>query len=125
MLRFGFAGMLNTLFGYGVFLLLLATGLPVTMALVLAFLLGVAFNFQTSRRLVFQSRQTGLLLRFVLAYLVLFVINYCALMALTRYGLKDWFAQGLVVVPMAITSFALQRILVFRSAPEPRHAPPP
>ncbi|WP_158808261.1 GtrA family protein [Beijerinckia sp. L45] len=117
LIRFGLTGVLNTVFGYGFFVLLLACGTPAFPALVVASVAGVAFNFQTSRRLVFQSSESGRSLRFVLIYLILFVINYAAFTALRWTGLADWSAQGALVLPMALLSFLMQRVIVFR---EPR-----
>lgn len=114
LIRFGFSGVLNTVFGYTLFLFLLKCGAPAGAALVVGTLVGIVFNFQTSRRLVFQSDENGLLLRFALVYLVLLGINYAGLVALRWSGLADWAGQGVLVVPMALLSFAIQRTVVFR-----------
>jgi putative flippase GtrA len=119
LIRFGFSGVLNTLFGYALFLLLLKCGIHAAVALIVVPLAGIAFNFQTSRRLVFQSGGNGLLIRFVVVYLVLLSVNYAAFMTLRLFGLADWAVQGLLVVPMALLSFVMQRTMVFRPVQEP------
>lgn len=114
LIRFGFSGVLNSMFGYALFLLLLKCGMSAGGALIVVPLAGTVFNFQTSQRLVFRSGERGSLLRFALVYLVLLGINYAGFMALHRLGLADWAAQGLLVVPVALLSFVIQRSLVFR-----------
>lgn len=112
-LRFLAGGVLNTIFGYAVFLVTLSLGAGIGLALCAATLLGVAFNFQTSRRLVFRSRRTGLQLRFAAVYAIVLAINYLAIVALKRLGLADWSAQAVLLLPMAAVGFTLQRRFVF------------
>ena len=112
--RFAAGGLLNTGFGYLVFALALRLGLAVPAALVTSTICGVAFNFQTSRRLVFRSKETGLLFRFTLVYLALIVVNYAAISALQSCGLRPGAGQAMLVPPMALAAFFAQRHLVFR-----------
>lgn len=118
-LRFIGGGILNTLFGYAVFVVALKLGASVPGALLASTLTGILFNFQTSRRIVFQSRQTGLLLRFTAVYVMVFAINCAAIALLTRIGLPTWAAQGVLVIPMALLAFGSQKTFVFT---EPRAA---
>ena len=113
-LRFLGSGVLNTIFGYTVFLLALRLGASLGAALVVSTLLGVAFNFQTSRLLVFRSRRSGLQLRFAAVYTIVFAIDYLAILSLKRLGLADWAAQAVMLMPVAALAFMLQRHLVFR-----------
>jgi putative flippase GtrA len=119
LIRFGISGVLNTLFGYGLFLLLLKCGMSAGAALIIVPLAAIVFNFQTSKRLVFQSVDRGLLLRFALVYLALLAINYALFIALRWGGLADWAAQGVLVLPVALLSFIVQRTVVFRPVSEP------
>ncbi len=112
-LRFLGAGVLNTIFGYTVFIVALHLGAGLGVALVASMLLGVAFNFQTSRFLVFRSRRTGLHLRFAAVYTIVFAIDYIAILSLKRLGLEDWATQAVMLMPMAALAFMLQRHFVF------------
>lgn len=116
-LRFILGGALNTLFGYAVFVIAVKIGASLTGALLTSTLTGILFNFQTSRRIVFQSRQTGRLLRFAGVSVMVFAINYIAIAALTRVGLETWSAQGALLVPIALLAYGSQRTFVFT---EPR-----
>jgi putative flippase GtrA len=111
-LRFGLAGLLNTGFGYMCFAILILIGAGPTMALVLATAAGVAFNFQTSRRLVFGT--PGNVLRFGAVYAGVFALNWLALNGLIRLGAQPLVGQALLILPVAALSFLVQRILVFR-----------
>ena len=106
--------MLNTCFGYASFLLSLKAGAPVTLALVASTVAGTLFNFETSRRIVFQSREKGRLIVFLGVYAIIFVINDLAILTLGALGLGAEIAQAVLVLPMALLSFVAQRRFVFR-----------
>jgi putative flippase GtrA len=110
-LRFGVVGLLNTAFGYAVFAVLILVGLWPGAALTAATVAGVAFNFQTSRRLVFRSQGRGV--RFVAVYVAILLLNWGALRGLQSTGLTSLVSQALLVVPLAVISFVAQRVLVF------------
>jgi len=114
-LRFGVVGLLNTAFGYAVFAALVLAGLWPGPALAVATIAGVAFNFQTSRRLVFRSRGRGE--RFVAVYVGVFVLNWAALRTLNWVGFGDLVSQAMLVLPLAAISFLAQRVFVFGSEP--------
>jgi len=97
--------------GYGVFAVLVLVGTWSGAALVMATIAGVAFNFQTSRRLVFRS--SGRTLRFIAVYVVVLILNWAALRTLRRYGLSDLESQALLTLPIAAMSFLGQRTFVF------------
>jgi putative flippase GtrA len=110
-LRFGLVGLLNTAFGYLVFALLVHITMWPSVALALSAAAGTAFNFQTSRRLVFHTR--GDALRFVAVYAFVLVLNWICLRGLHACGLSDLYAQALLTLPIATLSFVCQRHFVF------------
>lgn len=113
LLRFGAAGILNAAFGYAAFYALLQLGAGTGMALIGAMAAGVAFNFQTSKRLVFRSR--GRTLRFVAVYAFVLAMNWLALRGLNAMGVSALLGQALLVLPAALVSFLGQKIFVFHS----------
>ena len=117
-LRFGVVGLLNTAFGYVVFVILLTVGVWSSVALTAAALAGMAFNFQTSRHLVFRSRGDGA--RFVALYGSIIFANWVALRALRSAGVDELLGQALLSAPIAVFSFVIQRSFVF--APGSRRA---
>jgi putative flippase GtrA len=72
---------------------------------------GIAFNFQTSRRLVFRSK--GRIVCFVAIYTVGFALNWPALRAPRWYGVPALEARALLSLPIAAVSFIGQQALVF------------
>src|SRR5450631_204391 len=73
--KFLAVGALNTLFGYGVFAGLIWLAVPPVLALVITYVVGVLFNFATTGHFVFDHRELSALLRFIAAYVVIFLIN--------------------------------------------------
>ena len=117
-LRFGVVGLLNTAFGYAVFAALVLVGVWTSAALVAATTAGVAFNFQTSRRLVFRSdgHGQGRRLRFVAIYGAVLALNWAVLRMLLGFGIPELQAQALLAIPLAAVSFLGQRAFVFGPA---------
>jgi len=111
LIRFGVASMLNTVFGYVTFALLLLSGVWPGAALAGTIIIAIGFNFQTSRRLMFRSN--GHIARFVAVYIVVLIINFVALGVLRRHGLPDLVSQAFLTLPIAALSFAGQRHFVF------------
>lgn len=120
--RFLAVGVLNTAFGYGLFLALVHLPIPLWLALLLSHTLGVAFNFKTTGGIVFANRDNRRVLQFALVYAVLYFANLGALKALLATGLGVVPASALLILPMAILGFALNRAYVFR-APSDHEVP--
>ena len=113
-LRFVLVGGLNTVFGYALFALFAWAGLPYPVAIALATVAGVLFNYQTTGRLVFSGPGRGRLWRFFAVYGVVYVLNVAAVSALLRTGLNVYAANALAIPPLVLASFLLQRSFVFR-----------
>lgn len=114
LLRFLVVGGVNTLFGYGAYALLLFVGLSYGWAALFGTVAGIAFNYLTTGRFVFGDR-AGIPWRFVAIYVLTYLLNLAALWMLDRAG-WDPYRSGLVlIVPMALVSFALMRTFVFRN----------
>ncbi len=114
--RFLFVGGLNTAFGYGVYGVLWLLGVPVELALLIAFVLGVLFNFRTTGVVVFGSRSVRRLRRFVLVYVPLYVVNVLLLRWLCAAGLGALVAQALCLPPVTVATYLGLKFLVFRGA---------
>lgn len=114
--RFLLVGAVNTTFGYGLFALLTWTGLPYPLAIGLATLGGIAFNFQTIGKLVFKGTKGPIgsrLWRFVCVYSVVYLINLCSVAGLLFSGVGIYLANGLMILPLAVLTYILQRKFVF------------
>lgn len=111
--RFLLVGVLNTAFGYTCFALLHWAGLGDSLALFLATVAGVLFNFRTIGPLVFGSSDPRLLWRFVGVYAVIYTANVGALHLLEFLGVSALAGQAILALPVAAASFVLNRRFVF------------
>ena len=105
---------LNTVFGCALFALFTWLGMAYPVAIALATVLGVLFNYQTTGRLVFSGPGRGRLWRFFAVYGLIYVLNVVAVAALLRAGVNVYLANALAIPPLVVASFVLQRSFVFR-----------
>ncbi|HFE48403.1 MAG TPA: GtrA family protein [Chromatiaceae bacterium] len=112
-IRFLMVGGLNTLFGYSLFAVLLYVGMHYALATALATIGGVLFNYKTTGALVFGHRGNERLWRFIAVYGVLYVINTAFLWWANRLGMNLYWAGFLLILPMALLGFMLNRGFVF------------
>lgn len=113
-IRFLLAGALNTVFGYALFLVILATGWPLVVVVALSNIGGVAFNFWTSSSLVFKDRDPRKIIRFCLAWCVQLLIGYVALLGVISLGVPVFAAPLVTLPPMVCISFVMSRYVVFK-----------
>jgi putative flippase GtrA len=112
-LRFLAVGVLNTAFGYGCYVLALSLGLGYASALAVATVIGVLFNFHSTGRLVFGSRDNRLIFRFVAIYGVVYTANVAGIKLSFLLGLDAYTGGALLVLPMAVLAFLLNKRFVF------------
>jgi putative flippase GtrA len=112
-IRFGVVGLLNTAFGYGLYVLLVYLGTLPELALLGATIIGVIFNFFTTGRLVFRNSDNGLFARFAAAYASIYVLNALALRGAISVGLGPFAAQALLLPFSVVGTFAIMRAFVF------------
>ncbi|WP_226689875.1 GtrA family protein [Ruegeria arenilitoris] len=104
---FALVGVVNTAFGFALFSVLNLAGLPPQVALILAFIVGMMWNFMTHARLVFDTKGFGKLPLYLLSYGAVYIFNALSLEGLLMAGLQPIVAQGLVVLPAAVLAFIL------------------
>ncbi|MCJ0761864.1 GtrA family protein [Variovorax terrae] len=123
--HFLFVGGFNTAFGFTVFSLFVWMGIPYAWAIAMSTIAGVLFNFQTLGRLVFKDSDWRRIGRFTAVYLLLYAINVGGVALFKQLGLNVYLANAIVVGPLAILGYVLQRKFVFTSpaSPTPRGAP--
>jgi putative flippase GtrA len=112
--KFLFVGVLNTIVGYSLFALFIFLDFHYTIATLLATLLGVLFNFKSIGTIVFQSHNNRLIFKFILTYIIIYLLNIFGLYILQTLGYTDMYINGLVLImPLAIISFLLNKYFVF------------
>ena len=112
-IRFLLVGLLNTAFGYGLFAILTWWGLTYPLAIGLATLGGIAFNFQSTGRLVFKGAPWSRMSRFTAVYAVIYGANVGAVTVLLAWGLNVYAANALMILPLALLAYTLQQKFVF------------
>ncbi len=113
-LRFLLVGVMNTAFGYGLFALLTWLGLAYPVAIGLASLGGIAFNFQSIGRLVFKKgAPLSRMGRFAAVYAVVYGVNIGGVAAFLHFGLNVYLANALMILPLALLAYLLQQKFVF------------
>lgn len=111
--RFLLVGVLNTLFGYSIFALFLYARLHYAVAALLSTVAGVLFNFQTTGRLVFASRDNSLILRFFAVYAITYVIGVAGIRLSGEYQWTPLEAAAAMLPLTATLSYVLNRFWVF------------
>lgn len=110
-------GMLNTLFGYGIYAGLVFINLPYLIALFMATLAGIIFNYFSFGRMVFKARGGWLMFwKFILAYAVVYVINAILLSILTQvFNLNPYLGQVVCILPNVVISWLLMSNWVYKN----------
>jgi len=119
-LRFLLAGLWNTAFGYGVYLLCdaaaRALGWHYIVALFPAQLLAILNAYVVHRRFVFYDSAAGLwsFLRYNLVYWVTFAVNLLALPLIVEFTHADpRLAQAVFIACAAVTTYLAHRVFSF------------
>ena len=105
--KFLVVGLLNTGFGYAVFALLVLAGLAPQIALALAFVIGVAWNYMFHARLVFNQGGFRGVPAYVGSYAAIYLFNAAGLAVLLHAGLPALWAQAILAPSAAVISFFL------------------
>lgn len=113
-IRFLFVGGINTLFGYGVFSLMIYLGFHYTISALLATVAGIIFNFHTVGSIVFKDRRYSLFARFILVYFTGYGLNVFGIYFLMKYFNNEYVSAAIIVMPLAVIMFCLNRFFVFK-----------
>jgi len=113
-IKFLFVGGLNTVFGYSAFALFIFWGLYYPFAVIISTILGVLFNFKTTGKLVFNNSKNNLLFKFIGVYGIICFLNIMFLRVFEIFKVNMYFAGAVLVLPMAILSFGLNKKFVFK-----------
>lgn len=113
--RYYQAGIINTAFGYALYALLVAAGLNIYAAQLVAHILGVIFNYVTYSRHAFADRR-GSPSRFILAYVLNYILS-AALLGVASLWVESPYLAGLIAtLIVSIVNFFLLRKMVFQDA---------
>jgi putative flippase GtrA len=112
--RYYQAGIVNTLFGYGTYAVLVSVDLSMYVAQIAAHALGATFNYFTYSRYAFAGHEASKA-RFILSYAVNYFFSLACLAALALVILSPYLAGlGATLIASLVNYIVLKR-LVFRT----------
>lgn len=113
-IRFIFVGGINTVFGLGVYCLMIWIGLSYIWATLISQILGVLFNFMTTGTLVFENNDKKLIFKFILCYVLTYFINVGINRVLQlAFGLNEYFSGIVAIIISALISFLILKFFVY------------
>lgn len=112
-IKFLFVGVVNTIFGYGIFALFIFLGIHYAIATFLATVSGILFNFKTIGKFVFNCNDNSLLFGFFGVYAICYVMNVACLKVFQLFQVNMFLAGALLILPSAVISFLLNKKFVF------------
>ncbi|OQA53029.1 MAG: GtrA-like protein [candidate division WS2 bacterium ADurb.Bin280] len=107
---------INTVFGYLLFALLIYLNLNLYLAIALAMIGGIIFNFNTYGRLVFKSFGWHKIFSFALVYGLTYLVNIVMIQILKNVISSIYFVQLILVVPIGLMVYFLNKRFVFKGA---------
>lgn len=114
-IRFILVGILNTLFGVGLYCIFIYIGIPYRIAVLLSTVLGVLFNFKTIGTLVFKNNSNKLIFRFLFVYVITYLINIGLIRLLLIIGLNEYYAGIFSTPVVALCTYGLQKHFVYKN----------
>jgi len=114
--RFIFSGLINTVFGFSIYSVLIYIELPYLLALLISTILGVFFNFFSFGHIVFGKHWNLLVLsKFIVSYVISYLFNSGMLIILTKNLLFDpYLGQLLCILPSAFICWFLLNHWVYK-----------
>ena len=113
-IKFLFVGGLNTLFGYGILVLLTLLNFHYVLTTFIATVLGILFNFKTTGCLVFKKNNNKLIFKFLLVYFLVYVLSLCFIKTFLFFGFNNlYYIYAILLIPNALLSFYLMKKFVF------------
>lgn len=114
--RYYQAGIVNTLFGYGMYVLLVRIGVWMYAAQLIAHVLGVVFNYFTYSRHAFAD-STASKPRFVLSYVFNYLLGLASLAAAAQLIQSPYLAGLVSILFVSIVNYFILKNLVFTKQP--------
>jgi len=113
-------GLLNTGFGYLAYAALVLIGLPLWVAVGGTLIISIIFNFYSYGGVVFNNTSLKSVPRFLVLYVIIGLVNYGLLQAITKSGVGPLVAQALILPILALIGYFGMKIFVFGSMSEAR-----
>lgn len=115
-MRFVLVGVINTAFSYGVYAFFIFLKFHYSLATLFQIILSTIFNYNTFGSFVFKKSDRYAILRFIAVTVTLYLIYTFGIKALRATGLNDYIAGGIMVFPVMLVSFFLNKFFVFKAS---------
>ena len=112
-IRFLIVGVINTIFGYSLFSLLILLNFRYEIAALISTACGIFFNFKTIGIIVFKNKKNTLIFKFIGVYAIIYLMQIFLLKQLIAYKINLFVAGALILLPLALVSYTLNKIFVF------------
>jgi len=114
-IKFVVVGIINTIFYYILYAILIYLGFEYYLAVILATTVGVLFSFKTFSKLVFKNSNNILIFKFILVYGFNIILNIFIIKVYVYLYNDNLYIAGLIaIILVAISSFILNKFYVFR-----------
>jgi len=114
MLNFIKTGLLNTVFYYLIYSILIYIEFDYKMSVLLATIIGVLFSFKTFGKFVFENEDQTLILKFLSVYILLYFINISIISIFNIYMINLYISGLCATLSCAVLSFILNKWYVFK-----------
>ena len=114
--RYYQAGVVNTLFGYGFYSLLVLIGLNIFIAQAISHVAGVTFNHFTYSRYAFAGHK-GSKRNFVFSYILNYLCSLACLAAVSQMVSSPYLAGLITVVIVSVGNYFMLKFFVFARDP--------
>ena len=114
LIKFIVVGGINTVFGYGIYWGLLQLDVHFAIATFFSTVLGTIFNFFTTGRLVFKSKNNSFFYKFVFCVWFLYLISTGAIAFIHNFDISYEIAGLIIIIPRAAIAFLLNKNWVFK-----------
>lgn len=115
-IKFLSVGVLNTVFGYAVYAALLFINIPYLIALFVATVVGVLFNYFSFGRVIFQGHSGWpVFTKFITAYLLIYSVNAVLLKSFTVIFILNHYIGQIICIPISVLlSWLLMNYWVYK-----------
>jgi putative flippase GtrA len=115
-IRFILTGLINTIFGYGLYIIFLYLKLTPTYSMILTTIFGIIFNFKTIGTYVFKNKSKFLFFKFILVYLITLSFNIETIQLISKFYSDSRIAGFLSIILGSVLSFTLNKKFVFNQS---------
>ena len=112
--KFLIVGIINTMFYYILYSMLIYLHLDYKLCVLIATIFGLLFSFKTFGSYVFENRDKKLIYKFILVYLVLYILNIILIDTFEKIFYNYYISGLIAILFLSIFTFILNKYFVFK-----------